>query len=349
MGTSKVEPSSDAQWMMRALELAQKGVGTTSPNPPVGAVIVKQGRVLGEGYHERAGELHAERRAIQNAMERGNTDLSGSTIYITLEPCSSHGKTPPCTDAIIEHGIARVVYGAVDPDERHRGRADALLAARGIEVQGRVAEEPCRAFLKPWMHAVEHKRPWVIAKIAATLDGRIVRRGERWLSCKDSLAYAHQMRAESDAILVGGNTVRTDHPALTIRCPLTPVPPCKKQPWRVVLSRHADSLPRDIALFTDQYADRTLVFPQVESLKDMLEKLYGEYGVIRLMLECGGNLLRAFLEQGLVDEWVQIMTPYLSGGESLLLPGGYLPAEKRLERTTISPCGQDIILRGEVV
>lgn len=349
MSTGKEQEERDEQWMMRALELARKGLGATSPNPPVGAVIVKHGRVLGEGYHEKAGEAHAERRAIQDALAQGHADLAGATLYITLEPCSSHGKTPPCTEAIIERGIARVVYGAVDPDERHRGRADALLRARGIEVQGRVAEAACRAFLRPWMHAVEKKRPWVTAKIAATLDGRTVRRGERWLSGEEALAYAHRLRAESDAILVGGNTVRTDHPRLTIRRALAAVPPRKEQPWRVVLSRHADSLPRDIDLFTDAYADRTLVFANVDNLRSMLERLHGEYGVVRLMLECGGGLLRSFLEQGLVDEWVQVVTPHLSGGEQLLLPGVFMPEERRLGEMKALPCGRDVILRGLVL
>ena len=337
----------DEAWIMHALKLAQEGVGTTSPNPPVGAVIVKQGRVLGEGYHEKAGEPHAERRAIHNAIERGNeSELQGATIYITLEPCSSYGKTPPCTEAILEHGIARVVYGAVDPDKRHRGRADALLTARGVQVQGRVAEAACVDFLRPWLHAVEHGRPWVTAKVAATLDGRITRQSERWLSSAESLSFAHQLRAESDGILVGGNTVRTDHPALTIRCPQRPLPKCKEQPWRIVLSRHADTLPREIALFTDAYAERTLIFQDVDDIKQLLEKLHREYGIVRLMLECGGGLLRMFLEQNMVNEWVQIATPYLSGGEQLLLPGGFLPTERQLREIKAFPCGTDIILRG---
>lgn len=337
----------DETWMMQALTLAKKGIGTTSPNPPVGAIIVKDGTILGEGYHERAGELHAERRAIQNALERGNREkLPGSTIYVTLEPCSSHGKTPPCTDAILEWGISRVVYGAVDPDKRHRGRADALLSSMGVCVQGRVAEEACKAFLRPWMHAVENGRPWVTAKIAATLDGRIVRQRERWLSSEESLCYAHQLRAESDAILVGGNTVRKDNPALTIRRSLFPVPECKQQPWRIVLTRNKDSLPLESTLFTDSFSARTLVFQDADNLQDLLHMLYREYGIIRLMLECGGNLLRSFLEQGLVNEWVQIITPYLSGGEQWLLPGDYMPVERQLARKEVFPCGQDVILRG---
>lgn len=339
--------SEDEKWMMRALQLAQKGVGTTSPNPPVGAVIVKDGRVLGEGYHERAGEMHAERRAIADALQKGNR-VCGATIYITLEPCSSHGKTPPCTDAILENGISRVVYGAVDPDKRHRGRADALLSEKGVQVQGRVAEDACKAFLRPWMHAIENGRPWVTAKIAATLDGRITRKSERWLSSEESLRLAHQLRLESDAILVGGNTVRTDYPALTIRRPLSPIPECKKQPWRIVLTRSRGSLPIDAPLFADASSDRTLVYENVEDLRCLLEAIYQDYGVIRLMLECGGNLLRSFLEQGLVDEWVQIVAPYLGGGDAMLLPGDYLPVEQRLRDVQVALSGRDTIIRGRL-
>lgn len=339
----------DEQWMQRALELAGRGVGTTSPNPPVGAVIVKNGCVLGEGYHEQAGQAHAERRAIQDARERGHAEeLRGATIYVTLEPCSSYGRTPPCTEAILECGISRVVYGAVDPDKRHRGRADALLAAGGVQVQGRVAEEACRAFLEPWMHAVRTGRPWVVAKIAATLDGRIVRKGERWLSGPEALSYAHSLRVECDAILTGGGTARADKPALTIRCPMAPPPACKQQPWRVVLTRDKSTLPADAPLFTDAHAARTLVYENVADLAAMLHELYAERGVVRLLLECGGRLLREFAEQGLVNEWVQVITPYLSGGGDLLLPGDFLPAERVLHHPMILPMGKDIILRGRI-
>ena len=339
----------DSRWMRRALELAQRGVGTTSPNPPVGAVVVKDGHVLGEGYHERAGEAHAERRALQDARDRGwGHELAGATLYVTLEPCSSHGRTPPCTEAILESGIGRVVYGAVDPDKRHRGRADALLQAAGVLVQGRVEEEACRAFLEPWAHAVRTGRPWVLAKVASTLDGRLTRRTERWLSCRESLAFAHLLRVQSDAILVGGQTVRADLPALTIRCPQEPAPAAKQQPWRVVLTRRRESLPAEAPLFADEYAERTLVYEDVQDAEAMLRELYERYGVVRLMLECGGRLLRYFLEQGLVNEWVQIMTPYVGGGPELLLPGEWLPRELRLEEMECKALGRDVLLRGRV-
>ncbi len=338
----------DRQWMERALTLAARGLGTTSPNPPVGAVIVNQGQLVGEGYHERAGGPHAERRALADAYARGKAALlRGATIYITLEPCSSYGRTPPCTEGILEAGISRVVYGAVDPDVRHRGRADALLRAAGLHVEQGLCEAACMQQLRPWLFALEQGRPWVTAKIATTLDGRICRKHERWLSSPESLRYAHQMRLESDAILLGGGTLRADDPALTIRTPLADIPAVKEQPWRVLLTRDRSALPANCKLFTDACAARTLVYERVEDLqRGLLEPLYRERGIVRLMLECGGGLLRRFVEEGLVNEWVHILTPTLGGGEALAIPGGYLKQEKHWRQETLLHSGNDVILRG---
>lgn len=335
--------------MTRALELAHKGLGTTSPNPPVGAVIVKNGVLLGEGWHERAGELHAERRAINHARLRGHEEeLKGATIYVTLEPCSSYGRTPPCTQAIIDAGIKRVVYGAVDPDERHSGRADAILTAHGIRVRSECCATACELLLRPWAWSIRHRRPWVKAKVASTMDGRLTRAGLKWLSCRESIRFAHQMRLESDAILVGGNTLRTDDPALTIRQPYSEVPRIKQQPWRIVMTRDSTSLPETAKVFTDKDAERTLIREDVGNLRAMLQSLYEEHDVVNLMLECGGRLLRTFLEEGLINEWVQIVTPQISGGPDLLLPGYYLPQERRFEQEELIPSGKDIIVRGLV-
>ena len=340
-------PTGDAEWMQRAVELSRKGLGTTSPNPPVGAVIVKDGRILGEGYHERAGEPHAERRAIADALARGQgAELPGSTIYVTLEPCSSYGRTPPCTQAILEHGISRVVYGAVDPDPRHRGRADAILRAAGVHVQGGFCQAACAAVLRPWLYAVRHARPWVVAKVACTLDARMVRRTERWISDPAALRHAHQLRLESDAILVGGQTVRQDNPALTIRTPLVEPSARKEQPWRIIMTRSRATLPADCALFTDAHRERTLVLEDVQDFPAMLHSLYRERGIVTLMLECGGSLLRRFLEQGLVNEWMQDVAPILSGGAGECLPGDFLPQELHFTRESLVHAGQDIILRG---
>ena len=340
-------PQTDTEWMLKAVALSRKGVGTTSPNPPVGAVIVKDGSIIGEGWHEKAGEAHAERRAIADALAKGQGGhLQGSTIYVTLEPCSSHGKTPPCTAAIIEHGITRVVYGMVDPDTRHRGKADAILKAAGIEVQGGLCAEECREVLRPWLFATEHGRPWVVGKVASTLDAKMVRQCERWISDPEALKHAHQLRLESDAILVGGETVRRDNPALTIRTPLTAPSERKEQPWRIVMTKRRDTLPADAKVFTDEHRTRTLVLENVKDYPEMLQRLYKEQGIITLMLECGGNLLREFLDRGLVNEWVQDIAPILSGGAAQVVPGDFLACELHLERTTFTQAGKDLIIRG---
>lgn len=346
-----VSPDQDADWMRTALEQARRGLGVTSPNPPVGAVIVRDGLVLGLGYHHKAGEPHAERMALADARERGyGAFLSDSTIYVTLEPCSSFGRTPPCTDAIIEARMKRVVYGASDPDIRHRGRADDILRAAGIEVASGVLEEECREMIRGFAMGVKEGRPWVIAKVAMTVDGRLTRKNERWLSGEESLRYAHQLRAECDAVLVGGETVRRDDPALTIRNPLRQPPVWKEQPWRVVLTREKDSLPVGSRIFSDAYADRTVVMENVSSLRnEVLEVIYNKYNTSIVLLECGGSLLRKFLEEELVDELVCVQTPWIGGGPVQAFPGdAFLPHELVLTNRTWIPCGQDMILRGKV-
>lgn len=337
----------DEQWMQRALEQARHGLGLTSPNPPVGAVIVRNNQVLGEGFHEKAGEAHAERRAIADAYARGNGHLlPGSTIYITLEPCSSVGRTGACTTAIIEEKIGRVVYGSTDPDMRHQGRADALLEAAGVSVCPGVLKDACDRFLRSWFHAVMTGRPWVTAKVATTLDGRMTRRQKFWLSGVDTLRYAHQLRLESDAILIGGNTLRTDDPALTIRTPLQTPSPRKKQPWRIVLTSNLLSLPPQARLFTDEYHKRTLVWEDVKDFRVLLNELYTRYGIVNLMLECGGRLLRRFLEEGLVNEWMQSISPMIGAGPDYVVPGDFLPDEFIFQREELIECGRDIIVRG---
>lgn len=335
--------------MYRALSLARQGLGTTSPNPPVGAVIVKDNLLLGEGFHERAGEPHAERRAIANAILRGHESrLRGATIYITLEPCSSYGRTPPCTEALIQCGIGEVVYASTDPDKRHQGRAERLLQASGIKVRHGICKEACDALLRPWMHAVRTGRPWVVAKVACSMDGRLTRRNGEWLSCQESVREAHQLRLESDAIVVGGHTVRTDNPSLTIRTPKTPIPTAKIQPWRIVLTHDESKLPSEAALFNDEEAQRTMVYENITDLSAWLSMLHHEYGIVQLMLECGGNLLRPFLEQGLINEWVQILTPRITGGSHEIVPGDFLPHELHLNTEYHMSCGSDILIRGIV-
>lgn len=344
-----MQQQEDQKWMQHALELARNGLGLTSPNPPVGAVIVRDGEMIGEGFHEVAGEAHAECRAIADAYTRGNGQLlPGSTIYVTLEPCSSVGRTGACTSAIMSEGISRVVYGSTDPDMRHQGRADAVLAAGGVSVTPGVCKAACDRFLRSWFHAVMTGRPWVTAKVAVTLDGRMTRRQKFWLSGVDTLQYAHQLRLESDAILIGGNTLRTDDPQLTIRTPLKTPSPRKKQPWRIVLTNNMLSLPPMARLFSDEYHKRTLVWENVKDLHGLLNELYTRYGIVNLMLECGGRLLRRFLEEGLVNEWMQSISPMVGAGPDYVVPGDFLPQEFIFQREEIIECERDIIIRGRL-
>ena len=344
-----MQQQEDQKWMQRALELARNGLGLTSPNPPVGAVIVRDGELLGEGFHEVAGEAHAECRAIADAYTRGNGHLlAGSTIYVTLEPCSSVGRTGACTSAIINEGISRVVYGSTDPDMRHQGRADGVLEAAGVSVTPGVCKAACDRFLRSWFHAVMTGRPWVTAKVAVTLDGRMTRRQKFWLSGVDTLQYAHQLRLESDAILTGGNTLRTDDPELTIRTPLKTPSPRKQQPWRIVLTKNMLSLPPMARLFSDEHHKRTLVWEDVKDLRGLLNELYTRYGIVNLMLECGGRLLRRFLEEGLVNEWMQSISPMVGAGPDYVVPGDFLPQEFIFQREEIIECERDIIIRGRL-
>jgi len=366
-----MQSSLDTYWMQRSLQCAYAGLGLTSPNPPVGAIIIRhpnfrntlnppsneeqaQKLILGEGYHQQAGKAHAERNAITNAIHRGHRDaIRGSTIYITLEPCSSWGSTAPCTDAIISAGIARVVYACEDPDKRNGGKSLKILQDAGIEVKCGICQEAALALLRPWSYAQAHGRAWVVAKVATTLDARLSRQSERWLSSSTSLQYAHRLRAESDAILVGGQTIRDDNPALTIRDTGRTISPMKQQPWRVVLSRDVEQIKKEMQrqkspLLCDQYQHRTLFFGEIQDFqKELLEELYQRHGIVQVMLECGGSLLKQFLEAGLVNEWVQIICPIISGGKHQLIPDeNYLCPEVQLQESTWTHSGSDAIIRG---
>ena len=205
----------DVQYMNLALKLAAKGKGYTSPNPMVGAVLVKNGRIIGQGYHQCCGQNHAEINAIDNASE----NIAGSTLYVTLEPCCHYGKTPPCTDKIIRHKIRRVVIGVADSNPLVACQGIACLQSAGIDIRTGVLEDECRNLNEVFFHFMETGLPFVTVKYAQTLDGRIATATgtSQWISSPASLRFAHQLRAEHDAILVGIGTVRRDNPTLTVR------------------------------------------------------------------------------------------------------------------------------------
>ncbi len=208
----------EQDYMRMALRLARRGYGTTSPNPMVGAVLVKKGRVIGRGWHRRAGEPHAEIEALADARKRG-VDPSGATLFVTLEPCSTHGRTPPCTEAIIAAKIRRVVIGATDPNPRHHGRGFAMLRRAGVEVSQGVLREECERLNEAFNHWIAHGTPFVTVKSALTLDGKIatITGQSKWITGEASRRWGMKLRQGADAILVGINTVLADDPSLTFR------------------------------------------------------------------------------------------------------------------------------------
>jgi len=329
----------DIRWMHLALTEARNGMGRTAPNPPVGAVIVKDGILLGKGWHRAAGKPHAEREALADA---GQKDLSGATLYITLEPCSTQGRTPPCTQGIIDAGIGRVVYACVDRNPDHAGRADFLLHAAGIEVVSGICQEEAEKLLRPFFKVRETGLPWVIWKSAMSLDGRITRPpGEgQWLTGELARADVQKIRATVDAILTSGETVRRDKPSLTIRD--SELLAGRQQPWRVVVTDRPESI-----VFQGPM-DRTLIRPRGD-LREILKNLVSEQGVLTVMVETGGVFSAALFEAGLIDEVVVYYAPLLCGGPSPGLGGGGLHESLHLEEIDFKQFGDDVRVRGITV
>jgi diaminohydroxyphosphoribosylaminopyrimidine deaminase/5-amino-6-(5-phosphoribosylamino)uracil reductase len=302
-------------YLNRALELAERGRGRTYPNPPVGAVVVSPGggSIFGEGWHERAGEPHAEVLALRAAGGRAR----GATLYVTLEPCARFGRTPPCVDAILEAGIAKVVIGVADPVQDGIGR----LREAGVELEV-VNDWNARVLTEAWRWSVEHHRPFVTYKVAATLDGRVTVPGERWVSGEAARRFVHELRARSDAVAVGMGTVRADDPKLDARDV-----PVVRQPRRLAFGQ--GPLP----------AGSTLELrsgPVEEELRTLAEE-----GVQSLLLEGGPTLATAFLERDLIDKLLVFVSPRLSGAGPQLL-GEFAPP-RRLRHVTVRSVGDDVL------
>jgi len=339
----------DASWMEMALVEAAKGVGKTAPNPPVGAVVVRHDVLLGRGWHHAAGRPHAEREALADAMETHGADaVRGATLYITLEPCSTQGRTPPCTQGIIDAGITRVVYACVDRNPDHAGRADEILTRAGIEVVTGVCRDDAERLLRPFFKVRETGLPWVIWKSAMSLDGRLTRPpGEgQWLTGEAARADVQKLRSSVDAILTSGETVRRDHPALTIRVP--ELLEGRPQPWRVVFTDAPDSLPMEAPLFSDAWSDRTLV-RSGRDLAGALRALASEQGILTAMTEAGGVFSAALFDAGLIDEVVIYYAPLLCGGPVPALSGNGLKKSLHLKETEYLQLDDDIRFRGIVM
>jgi diaminohydroxyphosphoribosylaminopyrimidine deaminase/5-amino-6-(5-phosphoribosylamino)uracil reductase len=323
--------NSDEQFMREALKLARRGLGSTSPNPMVGAVIVKEGRIIARGYHHAVGRDHAEVDALKHAKE----DVAGATLYVTLEPCRHYGRTPPCTSAVIEHKIARVVIGMLDPDEKMRGGSVTLLNNNGVATAVGVLEDECRALNEKYIKHRTTGLPYVTMKFAQTLDGRIASASgaSRWVvASPETLKIGHKLRAENDAILAGIENVLLDDPELTLRLVKG------RSPTRIILDSRL-RIPLNAKVLANQETARTLVattpaapkekaaalkakgievvtVPADEAgrvdLKKLL-KMLGERQITSLLVEGGGEVYTSFLKLGLVDKITAIIAPKILG------------------------------------
>ena len=311
-------------FLERAIELAERGRGTTQPNPVVGAVLVRDGELVGEGWHERKGEAHAEVNALAAAGDRAR----GSTLFVTLEPCAHTGSTPPCAQAVIDAGVAKVVVGAKDPDPNAAGGLEQLRAA-GVEAELADGELGFRARqqIEAWLTWVTKRRPFVTYKVAMTLDGRLTLPGSRWISGEESRTLVHELRAASDAVAVGMGTARVDRPTLTARDVGAP-----KQPRRLVFG--SGPLPEDVDL-------------ELRSgpLNEELGLLAGEE-VQSLLLEGGPTLATAFARAGLIDKLLVFVAPKLAGSGPTLF--GELDEPVKLRRFDTRTIGEDVLLTAYV-
>ncbi len=344
MATAPQEP--DSRWMHLALDQAQRGVGLTSPNPPVGAVLVNHGKVIGQGYHHKAGGPHAEIEAIRDAQTYNPKLIPGSTIYVTLEPCCTQGRTGPCTEAIKAAGIKRVVWGATDPNPRHAGKAKEVLQQAGLQVSSGVLEAECRELIRPFTKWITSGLPYVIAKAGQSLDGRITRpAGEgQWLTSEAARAHGRRLRARVDAILVGAGTIRADNPQLTLRESSAAL---KEQPYRVILTRSHD-MPESSHVFTDEHKHRTWVLRDL-SFQEALKEL-GQRGIVTVLIEGGSDILgQAFAAQA-VDEVAWYVAPRICGSAGLPAVGG-LPLSQSVEigQVRIMALGDNVCITGHPI
>lgn len=352
----------DQAMMQRCLELARRALGRTSPNPLVGAVIVKDGEIVGEGFHARAGEPHAEVLALRSAGDLAHA----ATIYVSLEPCNHYGRTPPCTSALIAAGVAKVVVGMVDPNPLVAGGGIARLRAAGIEVLVGVEQEACKKLNEGFVHRILYHRPFGMLKYAMTLDGKIATTTghSAWVTNQMSRNEVHQLRVGCDAVIVGGNTVIHDNPYLTSH------QDGAHNPLRVVMSRSLN-LPKEAHLWQTTDAP-TLVLTEKEANPDFQEVLqkrgvevveltpltpdkvmvyFYERGFCNVLWECGGTLAASAIAQGAVQKVLAFIAPKIIGGSHAPTPVGDLgfinmTQALSLERVEVRVVGSDCLVEG---
>jgi diaminohydroxyphosphoribosylaminopyrimidine deaminase/5-amino-6-(5-phosphoribosylamino)uracil reductase len=341
--SARQQLDADESLMRAALAEARKGIGKTGANPTVGAVISKNGKILSCGWHRGAGKPHAEIEALR--CLKSPTLARGASLHVTLEPCSTHGRTPPCTEAIIAAGFKRVVFGATDPNPKHAGRAAKILASAGIETTYGVLGQECARINRAWNKWIATGIPYVTAKAGMSLDGRISSPPDRrWITSPAARRDAMRLRAECGAILVGAETVRMDNPLLTIRGLRI-----KEQPFRVVWSRSGD-IPSDCHLLTDEHRDRTLVYAR-KSLSSVLRDL-GKRGIQHVLIEGGGHTLGEALDRDLIDHIVFYIAPVLLGGPTPAVGGQGIASNEsaiQLKNPSYRRVGSDLRVEAEII
>jgi diaminohydroxyphosphoribosylaminopyrimidine deaminase/5-amino-6-(5-phosphoribosylamino)uracil reductase len=302
----------DEEFMRAALVEAKKALGWTSPNPAVGAVLVIDNRIVSKGHHREAGRAHAEIECLRDFAAQ---IPARATLYVTLEPCSTAGRTAPCTEAIIKAGLQSIVIGATDPNPRHSGRGIVELRKAGTRVRDGILAEECTRLNEAFNKWIVTGEPFVIAKCGMSLDGRLTRppNESRWITGSDARREANQLRACMDAVLVGAETVRSDNPRLTVRG-MRPA----RQPWRIVLTR-SGQLPRQAHVLSDKFAARTLIYER-RSLAWVLKDL-GTRSITSVLIEGGGEVLGEALDNRLIDKLHIYLGPILAGGPVIAFPG----------------------------
>lgn len=359
---------SDTKYMKLALALAEKGRGHVNPNPTVGAVIVKDGEIIGQGYHEVFGGPHAER----NALNHCTASPRGATLYVTLEPCCHFGKTPPCTEAIIQSGISRVVIGTLDPNPKMSGNGAALLRAHQISIEVGVLEEECKKQIREFRKWITTGKPFVFLKYAMTLDGKIATRCNRskWITGEKARLHVQKTRGSCSAIMVGVNTILQDDPMLTCR-----MEACKS-PIRIICDTHLKTpLTCSVVQTAGEYATWIATCSRDEARKRLYEKknckilnvkkkdhhvdlsdlmtLLGRQNVSSVLLEGGGTLHWSALKQQIVDEAQIYIAPKIFGGEAHTAVGGAgvaFPGDAfQLKNCVFSQIGSDYLIEGEVI
>ena len=326
--------------MRAALREASKGLGRTSPNPAVGAVLVHRSKIVSRAYHQRAGRPHAEVTCLADIE---SPILRQATLYVTLEPCSTIGQTGCCTYVIIRSGVKRVVIGAIDQNPRHRGRGVAALQKAGIKVVTGVLEEECALLNEAFNKWIRTGRPFVLAKCGMSLDGRLTRpRGEsRWLTGAAARRDAHLLRRQVDAIIVGAETARADNPKLTVRGMRN-----VKQPWRVILTR-SGRLPPRLHVLRDRFRERTLIYRD-KSLSAVLRDL-GRKKVTSVLIEGGGDILGQALDARLIDKVHLYVAPFFTGGPVVAFAArgaSTTQGSLRLGRVTFEKLADDVRVVG---